>query len=93
MNEAFDAVSVAVEKTSIGFDKLYTYIVPDEMKDDAAEGCRVKVSFGHGLRQGVIIEKTTVEDTKGLKRISELIDREPVLSKEMLGLAGFMHDR
>ena len=93
MNEAFDAVSVAVEKTSIGFDKLYTYLVPDEMKDDAAEGCRVKVSFGHGLRQGVIIEKTTVEDTKGLKRISELIDREPVLSKEMLGLAGFMHDR
>ena len=93
MTENYLTALVAVEKTSIGFDKLYTYLVPEKMKDHVLAGCRVKVSFGHGLRQGIIIKLSSEQDTKGLKSLSELIDSEPVLSGEMLGLVEFMHDR
>ena len=82
---------VAVENTDFGFDKLYDYIVPEKMCR-AAVGCRVKVSFGHSLRQGMILSLRESEDTEKLKSISEIIDKEPVLSEELAGLAVYMKE-
>lgn len=82
-----------MEKTNFGYDKLYDYAVPEEMEGIICEGCRVKVSFGHGLRQGIVIRLHTADNTRGLKKISQLIDNEPVMSAEMLSLAGFMKER
>lgn len=87
------AAAVAVENTNFSFDKLYDYFVPEEMKGKVKPGCRVKVSFGHGLRQGMVMSVHESESIEGLKKISMLIDREPVMSEEMLGLALFMKNR
>ena len=50
-------------------------------------GSRVKVSFGNTTRIGVMIDIITVESKQKkykLKKIHEIIDKVPILSKEML---------
>ncbi len=92
MNEKFLTATVAVEKTGYSYDKLYSYVVPEEMRGRLREGCRIKVSFGHGLRQGIVMHLYETEDISGLKEISQIIDKEPVLSAEMLSLGEFMKE-
>ena len=92
MNEKFLIAAVSVEKTGYSYDKLYSYAVPEEMCGKLREGCRVKVSFGHGLRQGIVMRLCESENISGLKEISQLIDNEPVLSAEMLSLGEFMKE-
>ena len=94
MTEAFLAAGVAVENTLFHFDKLYDYIIPDDIKQYAKPGCRVMVSFGKGsVRQGMIMELHTLTDKEGLKTVTELLDREPVMSEELLTLAKAMKQR
>ena len=92
MNDSFLTAQVAVEKAAYSFDEMYTYLVPDKMADALRPGCRVKVSFGHGLRQGMVFALGKRESAEGLKEISMLLDREPVMSEEMLSLAVFMKE-
>lgn len=79
---------VAVEKTSISFDKLFDYLVPEHLKEAAKTGCRVSVPFGYGnkYRQGVILDTTNAERTEKLKQISAVLDSEPILSSEMIDI-------
>ena len=84
---------IAVENTLYHFDKLYDYIIPESCQNHAQVGCRVMVNFGGSLRQGVIMELHKTEDISKLKKISELLDTEPVLSKELVKLAFMMKDR
>lgn len=84
---------VAIENASYSYDKLYDYLIPDDLSGKAVPGCRVKVSFGHGLRQGMIMSLGSVSDKTGYKSISALLDKEPVLSDELLQLAVFMKSR
>lgn len=86
-------VCVAVENTVYHFDKLFHYIVPNELKDKANIGCRVLIPFGKGnsKRQGIILkhEEETI-DTSKLKKIISVLDNEAVLSSEMIKLVEFM---
>lgn len=86
---------VAVEKTALHFDKLYSYTIPEKFAESARAGCRVSVPFGKGARrQGIIVAvRNQTNDIKELKSISELLDSEPVLSSEMLSMAKFMKER
>ena len=93
MTDSFLVAGIAVENAAYSFDKLYDYAVPEEMKEKAAVGCRVKVSFGHSIRQGMILYLHETDELNGLKNISQLIDREPVLSEELAALAVFMKER
>lgn len=69
-------------------DKMFTYIVPDNMKEDIKVGCRVKVKFGSMLLEGFVLELTNTIDKIDyeLKEIIELVDKIPILNKEMLEL-------
>ena len=69
-------------------DKMFTYIVPDNMKEDIKVGCRVKVKFGSMLLEGFVLELTNAIDKVDyeLKEIIELVDKIPILNKEMLEL-------
>ena len=93
MTDMFLTASVSVENANFSFDKLYDYFVPEELKDSVFPGCRVKVSFGHGLRQGMVFALNKTGSIEGLKKISMLIDKEPVMSGELLSLAAFMKNR
>lgn len=78
---------VIVEIGVKAVDKMFTYIIPDNIKDKIKVGARVKVPFGHQLLEGFVLEITNDknEDIE-LKKILELVDEEPILNKEMLWL-------
>ncbi|MBQ3928588.1 MAG: primosomal protein N' [Clostridia bacterium] len=94
MTDRFLTAGVAVENTAFHFDKLYDYVIPEPMLPYARPGCRVMVSFGKGsLRQGMIMELHTTDDKTGLKMVAEVLDKEPVMSQELLELAAAMKQR
>ena len=39
---------VAIEKSTVRFDKLFDYAVPEELAERLQPGCRVIVPFGRG---------------------------------------------
>lgn len=84
---------VAVENAAFGFDKLFDYEAQPEQGENLV-GCRVLVPFGRGKkpRQGIVFSCGDAEELDGvrLKGIISVLDREPLLSRELLALAGFM---
>ncbi len=93
MTDRYLLAGVAVENTAYHFDKLYDYLIPDDMREKLKPGCRVKISFGHGLRQGMVLSVHGSDSAEGLKKLSEMLDEDPVISEELIQLAMFMNER
>lgn len=85
---------VAVENTTYSFDKIFDYAVDESMISDVAIGKRVMVPFGSGNRKRqALVTELKNGDTSKLKSIISVLDKEPVLTEEMVKLAVFMKDR
>lgn len=89
---------VAVENCAYSFDKLFSYVVPDEFSDMLTAGMRVLVPFGRGsaLRQGFVFgfcDKDNEKESVELKSVYSLLDSAPLLSEEMLKLALWVRER
>lgn len=88
-------VKVAVSAAPYHIDKPYDYLVPAELEDLAVPGVRVTVPFGRGnkLSEGMILARGEGEKVRGLKSLSAVLDREPVLDSAGLALALWMRQR
>lgn len=77
---------VAVEKTAFSFDQLFSYRIPESLRERAKIGCRVSVPFGRSniFRQGMIMGFSAEEDGSKLKEIQSVLDESPILSDEMM---------
>ncbi len=86
------AAAVAVENSAFSFDKPFSYLLGDE---ECSPGCRVLVPFGRGnkCRQGIVLSVTDCDGKEKLKRISQVIDKTPVLNDEMLRLVEWLKER
>lgn len=88
---------VFVEQTTLSFDKPFDYIIPPKYADFAQIGARVSVPFGRAnkKRLGVIVEiiEKDESDVETIKPISVLIDKEPIITDEMLKMADFISNR
>ncbi len=86
-------LSVAISATTYGYDKLYSYKVPDLLSEKAVVGARVLVPFGYGNRKrvGVILGISEGSAAK-LKPIISVIDEKPLLSGEMVDLIKWLKD-
>lgn len=86
------AAAVAVENSAFSFDKPFSYLLGDE---ECSPGCRVLVPFGRGnkCRQGIVLSVTNYDGKEKLKRISQVIDKTPVLNDEMLRLVEWLKER
>lgn len=86
------AAAVAVENSAFSFDKPFSYLLGDE---ECSPGCRVLVPFGRGnkCRQGIVLSVTDYDGKEKLKRISQVIDKTPVLNDEMLRLVEWLKER
>ena len=93
--ETGSVVKVAVSAAPYSIDKPYDYWAPEALEEGALPGVRVTVPFGRGnrLSEGVILAKGPGVKTPGLKPLSALLDREPVLSASGLALALWMRQR
>ncbi len=77
-------------------DTVYHYLVPDELRERMQPGQRVKVPFGRGNRLTIgycVGVSGNVSTSRKLKTVAELIDREPLLSAEMLELTRWIAQR
>ncbi|MEG1426963.1 MAG: primosomal protein N' [Oscillospiraceae bacterium] len=90
-------VQVAVENTAYSFDKPFIYSVPPEMRALVASGKRAMVPFGGGNKTRVAMILTVLQknsDTKiPTKPILSVLDKEPLLSEEMVALVFWMKSR
>ena len=78
---------VIVEISAKAIDRVFTYIIPPSIQGKVLIGARVKVPFAHQSLEGFVLKiKDNYEDNYELKEITELIDEEPILNKEMLKL-------
>ncbi len=87
---------VALNNPSYSVDKLFTYQVPDHMVQDIAAGKRVFVPFGANNKKYEAVIVHLSEDggeLKRIKKILQLIDREPVVSEEGFLIAHFIKER
>lgn len=74
-------------------DNLYTYRVPESMKNLVERGMRVLIPFGRGNRASIgIVLRMMASPPEGIavKDIIDVLDRRPILSEELLQVAGFM---
>ena len=86
---------VAVESAVFTFDKAFDYAIPAELEQKVKKGCRVTVPFGNGnkKRLGIVFDLSDVTESKRIKKITEVLDEEPLLNDEMLSLAEWIKDR
>ena len=86
---------VAVEATTLSFDKEFDYIIPPEFESRIVKGCRVTVPFGNSNKKriGFVFDITDYSDGNRLKKIVNLIDNSPLLSDELIELARWIKDR
>ena len=85
---------VIVEIGVKAVDKLFTYLVPVNLKGMIKVGARVKVPFGKQFLEGFVLELVDcLEEDYDIKEITSLVDEEPILNKEMLWLGSEISKR
>ena len=87
--------AVAVDAATYAIDKLYSYRVPDELREQVQIGTRVLVPFGFGNKRAEAVVLAFRRDTGEykLKPVVEVLDDAPVLTAEQLKLAAWMRER
>lgn len=88
-------VKVAVSAAPYSIDKPYDYLVPEHLLDAAVPGVRAAVPFGRGNREseGIILSRGNGEKLPGLKPLTAVLDREPVLDRAGIELALWIRQR
>lgn len=88
---------IVVDNVSTNTDKVFTYIIPEEMTNYVEVGKRVLVPFGKGDRvlEGLVIEIVDNIDfiPNKLKSIKKVIDDMPIISKKLIELGLWMKDK
>jgi len=67
--------------------KVFDYHVPPSMEEVLRVGCRVQVPLGSQLCDGFVVDFPNSSEAMNLKEIKDIIDKEPVISQEMVELA------
>ena len=88
--------SVALQEAVRSYDKLYDYIIPDKFSEHIHIGMRVLVPFGRkdSLRTGYVLNIHSEGNSSAkYKEIYDVVDKEPLLTAEMVKLAIWMRTR
>ena len=85
---------VAIEKTTLSFDKLYSYAIPQNLKNKIFPGSRVLIPFSKNNlpRIGIVFEIKEGEHS-GLKSVISVMDSYPLFSKELLNVAKLLKEQ
>ena len=83
---------VIVEIGVKNVDRMFTYIIPDKLRNKIKVGMRVRVEFGHRYLEGFVLDIVDKIDDNSyeLKEIDHINEDEIVLNREMLELGKFI---
>ena len=86
---------LAVSAATYAIDKPYDYLVPESMAERIAPGVRVSIPFGRGNRkcEGVVLSLQHHAERAVLKSIEAVLDEAPIITKDQIKLALWMHER
>ncbi len=73
-------------------DKLFTYMVPEELRDLVRAGVRAVAPLGNRNVIGFIAGTRSDSPIRNVKLILDVIDAEPVISEELLNLSRWISD-
>ncbi|MDD3905601.1 MAG: primosomal protein N' [Candidatus Omnitrophica bacterium] len=73
-------------------DRTFHYAIPEALSNDIAVGKRVFVPFQNRATVGYCVGLCDVADVKDVKAIISIIDKEPLLSEEMLKLTRWVKE-
>ena len=87
-------VSVLTQIWAKAVDQTFFYHVPKLLENNIKIGVRVRIPFGNMILDGFVlgISDNSSYDNSKIKDIINVIDKEPVLNKEMLLLGKYMSD-
>ena len=87
-------VDVLCEIGAKAVDNIFEYKVPKELEKSIKIGIRVCIPFGKMNLEGFVIniKNDIIYDKDKIKDIISVIDRDPVINKEMLELGKYMSD-
>ncbi len=85
-------IKVLVELSAFNIDKTFTYHVIDSLKDKIQIGIRVLVPFNNQKLEGFVLEITDEKEDYDIKDIIDVVDSEPILTKELLELGKFVSE-
>ena len=87
-------VGIAVEKAAYGYDMLYSYLVPEEMRQEIVCGSRVLVPFGKGNRKriGIVLEIGEADNTSKMKEIAGILPKDVELNDEAVKLVSWLKE-
>jgi len=71
----------------IPFNRIFHYSLPLELESEKMVGRRILVPFGPKERIGYVIQGLTRSRIQGVKMIKEVVDKEPLISTNLLELA------
>src|SRR3989338_1279837 len=77
---------------ALPIDRVFHYAVGQNISDDIAVGKRVFVPFQNRAVLGYCVGFSDEADVKEVKTITSVIDKEPILSDEMLKLTRWIKD-
>ncbi|MDO8525124.1 MAG: primosomal protein N' [Candidatus Omnitrophota bacterium] len=77
---------------SLPMDRIFHYSIPDNFSENIKIGKRVFVPFLNRAIVGYVVGLTDTADVKNVKSLISVIDKEPVLSEEMLKLTKWVKD-
>ena len=84
---------VRVDLGVMHLDRDFDYLVPDEWRERAVPGARVRVRFSGRLRDAYVIDRVHEADVDSPKLLERVIDAIPPLSAETLTLIQDVADR
>ena len=86
---------VAVEKTTIFYDLLFSYEIPKALEEEIEVGSFVSIPFGNGnsVRQGLVFKIKEIESFENLKfkKIIDVLQSDFVVPLNLLELIKFVH--
>lgn len=87
-----EIASVIVDVPARQTDNAYDYLVPKQWEGIISPGTRIVVPFGPRKVQGFVIDikNSTDVNVNKLKKIDSLLDLEPVLTEELIGLGDYL---
>lgn len=85
---------IAVDIPLAHLDRPFDYLVPERLDAQASPGVRVRVRFAGQLTDGFVLERAQASEHQGrLSYLERVVSPEPVLTKEIAGLARAVADR
>lgn len=86
---------IIVDNKSSKVDKPFTYILDGEFKSWVKPGMRVVVPFGRGNKpiKGIVIDVLdSFNSSYKLKKVIDVLDEKPLISKELIELSSWIKD-